>query len=130
MKDVVAVILINEEKKLLMQLRDDKPTIVSPNCWGLLGGSVEKGESFEQALRREIKEEINYSLVDFTYVGDLDDLMGSLVHIYKSKINKRLGELVLTEGQRLGYFSFDEIFKLKTPEIMKYFLIKNKSKII
>lgn len=39
------------------------------NAWGLIGGTIEKGESFEQTLRREIKEESNMEIVNFYPIG-------------------------------------------------------------
>lgn len=45
------VIVINPEQKILMQLRKDN------GCWGLPGGSMEPGESLEQAAIRELFEE-------------------------------------------------------------------------
>lgn len=37
--------------------------------YGLIGGTIEKGESFEQTLRREIKEESNMEIISFMPVG-------------------------------------------------------------
>ncbi len=39
------------------------------NLWGLVGGTVEKGESFEETLHREIKEESNMKVLDWKPVG-------------------------------------------------------------
>ncbi|WP_409288473.1 NUDIX hydrolase [Peribacillus sp. SCS-37] len=46
-----AVLLIHEEKGLLLQLRTDNFS------WGLAGGSMEPGESFEETAARELYEE-------------------------------------------------------------------------
>jgi 8-oxo-dGTP pyrophosphatase MutT (NUDIX family) len=56
--DAVAAILVYEDGKILMQLRDDRPDIWYPNHWGLFGGGVEVGESPEEALCRELYEEL------------------------------------------------------------------------
>jgi 8-oxo-dGTP pyrophosphatase MutT (NUDIX family) len=56
--DAVAAILVYEDGRILMQLRDDRPDIWYPNHWGLFGGGVEVGESPEEALRRELYEEL------------------------------------------------------------------------
>lgn len=41
-----------------MQLRDPKPEILLPDHWALFGGSVDPGETAEQAVRRELVEEL------------------------------------------------------------------------
>ncbi|MGN7478153.1 NUDIX hydrolase [Solibacillus silvestris] len=45
------VLIINEHNQLLMQLRRDN------GCWGLAGGSMELGETLEEAAIREMHEE-------------------------------------------------------------------------
>lgn len=129
MERVVKAVLMNKEGKLLLHLRDDKPSISYPNFWSLLGGGVEENETLSEALKREIKEEIDYNLGGIVF---LDTFYGSekLVYVYKSKIDKRVDELTLTEGQKLGFFSFEEVMKLKIPKILRDFLVKNKSKIL
>lgn len=37
--------------------------------WGLVGGSIEKGESFEETLKREIQEESNMEVIAYLPVG-------------------------------------------------------------
>ncbi len=37
--------------------------------WGLIGGTIEEGENFEQTLRREIQEESNMEILSFLPVG-------------------------------------------------------------
>jgi 8-oxo-dGTP diphosphatase len=44
-------IILNDKNQVLLALRDDMP------IWNLIGGGVEEGETFEQGLLREIKEE-------------------------------------------------------------------------
>lgn len=39
------------------------------NGWGLIGGTIEKGETFEQTLRREIQEESNMKIISFKPIG-------------------------------------------------------------
>ena len=127
---VASVILLNEKKEILLYLRDDKKTIPSPNCWSTLGGHVENNESVEEALKREIKEEIDYDIGDISFLGSFGDLVGNKVYMYKSVINKKIEELHLSEGQRLDFFSFEEAMKIKIPQPLKMFLLKNKNKIL
>ena len=37
--------------------------------WGLIGGTIEKGETFEETLKREIQEESNMEVLRFLPVG-------------------------------------------------------------
>lgn len=39
------------------------------NTWGLVGGSIEEGESFDQTFCREVKEESNMEVISFLPVG-------------------------------------------------------------
>ncbi len=53
----VVVILPYRERRVLMQLRDDKEGIAFPGKWGFFGGGIEPGESPEGAARRELAKE-------------------------------------------------------------------------
>ncbi len=51
---------------------DDKMVIGfggQKNAWGLIGGTIEKGETLEQTLRREIKEEANMEILKYRPIG-------------------------------------------------------------
>ena len=129
MDNVVGVILRNDQNKFLFYLRDNKESIPYPGTWALLGGYVEKGENLFGALKREIKEEINYDLESAVFVGAFDDKVGNLVSVYKARFNKEISGLRLFEGQKLGYFNFEEIMELNSPKVLKDFLIQNKNQI-
>lgn len=60
--DAVAAILVLEDGRFLLQLRDNIPGIWYPGHWGLFGGSIDPGEDEVAALRRELREEIELEL--------------------------------------------------------------------
>ncbi len=60
--DAVAALLVHEDGRYIMQLRDAKDDIFYPAHWGCFGGAIEPGEDPEQALQRELKEEIEYEM--------------------------------------------------------------------
>jgi 8-oxo-dGTP pyrophosphatase MutT (NUDIX family) len=101
---VVALAILEQDGRFLMQLRDDIPTILYPGVWGLFGGHLEKGEDPEIGLKREVKEEINYevpSLTKFRCYND-DNLSRYLYHV---PLTVGLEQLVQTEGQDLALLS-------------------------
>lgn len=54
---VVGAIILNEADEVLCALRS--PNMSLPNYWEFPGGKVEENESLEEAIVREIKEELN-----------------------------------------------------------------------
>ncbi|HIH17265.1 MAG: 7,8-dihydro-8-oxoguanine triphosphatase [archaeon GW2011_AR6] len=60
-RDVAVIILYDNKKRILLQHRGkNSPRL--PGYWAFFGGGIEKGETPEQAVRRECKEELNYIL--------------------------------------------------------------------
>lgn len=56
--NAVAALLLHEDGRYIMQLRDGKPGIFYPGHWGCFGGAIEQDESPLDALRRELREEV------------------------------------------------------------------------
>ena len=67
MKQIAMVLLFDRHNRLLIYLRDDKPEIPFPNQWDFFGGHVEEGETPEEALVREVKEELGIELKQWKF---------------------------------------------------------------
>jgi 8-oxo-dGTP pyrophosphatase MutT (NUDIX family) len=58
--NAAAAILVLEDGRYVMQLRDASPSIFYPGHWGCFGGAVERGETPLAAMKRELAEELEY----------------------------------------------------------------------
>ncbi|WP_412988321.1 NUDIX hydrolase [Pediococcus siamensis] len=113
-----AGILTNSAGKVLLQKRSDKGT------WGLIGGTIELGESGTETLVREFKEEagidINTIKLLNIYSKYFDsypngDKAQTITILYKvSLVNeKQLPTLGDSETLRLNWFNQDELKGIK-----------------
>ncbi|MDJ0581151.1 NUDIX hydrolase [Crocosphaera sp.] len=106
----VALAILYQEGRFLMQLRDNIPTIIYPDRWGFFGGHLEPGETPEIGVKREVIEEINYQLENPIFFRRYDDER-ALRHIFHAELTVSVDDLILREGADLGLVSPEEIKK-------------------
>lgn len=61
-REIVATLLISKDNKILMGKKDPQLGGVYSDCWHIPGGGVEDHESFEEALHREVLEEVGIDI--------------------------------------------------------------------
>jgi len=111
-KRAVTIIIQNGKGEILLMLRDNKPDIPFPNQWCILGGGIEKDETPEDAIKREMMEEIELALVDPQLFKayeweDKDE------HAYHVTLDLDLDVTPVHEGQKIQFFSQAEIEKMQ-----------------
>ena len=123
MKEIAAIILENNKGEFLLYLRDNKSGIPFPDHWDLIGGHVEEGETPEEALVREFKEELGLDLKEYSFYKKYECLTGdayeNIKYIYSGKINLPVEEITLLEGVRPQYFSKEEIPNVRFANILR-----------
>ena len=85
--NVVGAIIQNENKDILCALRS--PEMSLPNYWEFPGGKIEQDEAPEEALKREIQEELGCEIEVFNKVENTTYEYNKIIvqlHTYKSKI--------------------------------------------
>jgi 8-oxo-dGTP pyrophosphatase MutT (NUDIX family) len=103
-----AIAILYRDNKYLMQLRDNKPNIIAPGCWGLFGGHLEPGETPDIAIKREIIEEIGYELPILQEFGCYSDEK-VIRHVFQAPLLVELNQLVLNEGWDMGLLTPEDI---------------------
>jgi len=104
--DVVAALIKKDSKILLCQRKRND---FYANLWEFPGGTVEEGELYEQAIEREIAEELGIEITAEKLVGKFYDENESLkieVFLFSCRIKK--GEPFRRDCQDFGFYSFRE----------------------
>ena len=109
----VALVQVDAAGAVLLQLREDRPDIVYPNVWALPGGTVEPGESLEDAARRELLEETGYRVGALTYVVTLE--RGAQRAEYFLGRYDGARPIACYEGQAMRFIPLAEALALPSP---------------
>lgn len=102
-----SMIFINDDKKVLLFLRDDSPIIPFPNMWDVPGGHVEENETPAECIVREMKEEMNITMDRINFFKSFD-FPDREEYIFWKHQNLHIPSIHLTEGQMLQWFSREE----------------------
>ncbi|MEK6811936.1 MAG: NUDIX domain-containing protein [Nanoarchaeota archaeon] len=103
-------ILRNKEGKILFQLRDKNGR--NPNKWGIFGGGIKKNETPEQAVIRELKEELGIVTSRSDFIKEHNIPLVNY-HIFQIKLRKIPKKSDLREGKRMKLMTKEEFFKTK-----------------
>ena len=96
--DVAVGVLMQADGRFLLTSRP--PGKVYAGYWEFPGGKLEAGETVEQALRRELQEELGITIGDTQlWKTQMVDYPHALVQLHFCKVWAWQGELQMREGQ-------------------------------
>jgi 8-oxo-dGTP pyrophosphatase MutT (NUDIX family) len=105
----VAIAILYQDDKFLMQLRDNIPNILYPGYWAFFGGHIEPDETPEIAVQREILEEIGYTLPSSFAFFDIYSDERVIRHVFHAPLEVKFSQLVLNEGWDMGLIGLSDI---------------------
>ena len=126
-KNAVAVI-VNDDNKILLLKRSEIKGIWMPGKWALVGGMIEKGETPQKAVEREIKEEIGLDINKFIKTFAIQRNPGSIEHVFACRYEGDPTDITLNEeNTNYGWFDVDEMNYLDiVPHLIEYITLSFK----
>jgi 8-oxo-dGTP diphosphatase len=112
--EVVSAVIIHQERLLFTQRTGDKDF---PWAFECPGGKVDEGETHQEALRREVKEEIGCEIKSIGEAIWLSEFEGTVKRAERTHIRLFMYPVMLTddakpcpqEGQGIGWFAPEEM---------------------
>ncbi len=125
MKKVVNAIIRDGEKVLVVKRKNEK---IHPDKWLFPGGIVEKGESNEETLKREVKEEVGLDvekilgkISEYKYPRENNEKTIGKSYLVKTKNKKVIPGYEISEFRWVTIEEFEDLGYVKgmDEEIMK-----------
>ncbi|ALN91654.1 MULTISPECIES: NUDIX hydrolase [Lysobacter] len=110
---MVGAVLIRDGR-LLLGLRNAYKRL-APNCWDILGGHVEAGETLEQALLRELEEEAGVVATDYCQLGEPLIWAGASLTVYR--VDAWQGEVAMRGDEHVRLQWFDPVQARALPNL-------------
>ena len=114
---------IKKDHQYLLLYRNKKKNDINEGKWIGVGGHIEKGETPEEALIREIKEETNLDTISFSKRGIIyfiNNDFSEIMHLYI--VDKYQGEIKECDEGELKFVDIDLLDTLPMWEGDKIFL--------
>ncbi|WP_055109296.1 (deoxy)nucleoside triphosphate pyrophosphohydrolase [Paenibacillus ihumii] len=121
MIQVAAAIIENELGQLLIARR--KKGKSQAGLWEFPGGKIEEGESGEDCLRRELKEEMNIEIEPYAYVGVNDHWYGELhIRLFAWRARYAAGTIILADHDEYRWAEKKELESFEFAEADRMFV--------
>lgn len=93
-------------------------------CWAFPGGKLDEGETINQAVVREVREECGLEVSNFEFITLFEDIFENMTHVISLvvKVNSFQGEPEVLEPnkcQQWKWFGIDNIPENKTQNLSR-----------
>jgi len=108
---VVAAVIENENQEILCALRSTNMLI--PNMWEFPGGKVEDGENLQEALEREISEELACEITAHEVINEhVHEYETFIIQLISLRAELKSGTPTATEHDALIWLKRDNLHSL------------------
>ncbi len=128
MIQVTAAVMVNDGMLLIAKR---KPTARLPNLWELPGGKVEPGETPEECLQREIKEEFDIDISVGEYLGSNPHTYDfGTIELMAYRAIWEAGDLILNDHEEIRWVFTHELDQFEFAPADTTFVDKLKNGVI
>jgi 8-oxo-dGTP diphosphatase len=122
LKKNACAVIVDGDNKILLLKRSSDPKIWQPSKWALVGGGIEKDETPEQAVKREIKEETGLDISKFIKSFSIQKNPDSIEHIFACRYDGEPTDIKLNEeNTNYGWYDVEEMKFLDiVPHLIEY----------
>jgi 8-oxo-dGTP diphosphatase len=117
-------ILLKDKKVLIGKRLKSKKTYAG--FWDVFGGHVENNETPEEAMKREVKEELNIDVIEYKFFylmkNDLDPTSKKIYNHYMFIVTGWKGLIRNLDAEALEWVSKEDLGKFKFSPGLKYIL--------
>ena len=121
--DYTVLCYLKKDNQYLFMLRNKEKNDLNEGKWIGIGGHIEPGETKEEALIREVKEETGFTIKSFSYRGEIlfiNNDYQEIMYIFTS--DDFAGEMIECDEGELSWIDKDRILDLNLWEGDRYFL--------
>ena len=117
--------IMNEKGEVLLQKRAGEKRR-NPNKWAKTGGQVDSGETVEEAIYREVKEELGIEIpkeqIEIDSIYKSDNKNKRFVYNYIFVVDYKLEDYILQKEEvaDVKYFTIEELEKIRKNNDLNY----------
>lgn len=121
-----SLILLTYKGKVLLLLEESTPVRSASDVWSFIAATTIKKESFENAIIRQVKNEMQIHLPSVTFLSNWT-YDGRKKYFYHALLSdKDVNNIQRSEARTIDFFTLKELEKVKLEPLTKLFIQKHR----